>query len=250
MSPPVRTVYSVQSNEPSPLSRQPLGRQIADQLRRDILFGVIGPDDHLTQEAICLRFGTSRIPVRDAIQQLVLEGILRSTRSRIEVVQLTERDLEDIFRIEGVLHALATRLATERATDEQLASLAAINSSISEAQHNGRIADVAALNEQFHRAINLHANSSRIVAALRATSAKITGEWLHYFPDYGPSTIAEHEQIVAAMQRRDAAGAEALMLEHAAVSIPSLHERLESLRAASRSGSAAPSDDDLKEAAR
>lgn len=177
--------------------------------------------------------------MRDAVQQLVHEGILRNTRSKIEVVRLTERDLEDMFRIEGVLHALAVRLATERATDQQLASLSDINTAIAEAQAGGRTAEVAALNETFHRTINLQADSSRVVAALRATSAKITGEYLHYFPEYGSSTIAEHEQIVQAMQRRDAAAAEALMLLHVAVSAPSLHDRLTSLRTVAQDGAAA-----------
>ena len=61
------------------LSRRTLADQIAEQLRRDILFGVIGPEDRLTQESVCQRFDTSRIPVRDALQRLMHEGLVEAT---------------------------------------------------------------------------------------------------------------------------------------------------------------------------
>lgn len=196
------------------LARQPLGRQIADRLRREILFGVIGPDDHLTQDSICVRFGTSRIPVRDAIMTLLREGLLQKTRFGIIVAELTDRDLGDIFRIEGVLHGLATRMATQRATDSQLEELDDTNRSIEAALASGKSEVASHLNADFHHRINLLTDSGRMISALRATSAKIDGEYLQRFPEHGQAALLQHRRIVEAMLARDADTASVAMHEH------------------------------------
>lgn len=218
------------------LSRQPLGFQIADRLRREILFGILGPDDHLTQESICQRFDTSRIPVRDAIRTLVQEGFLRSVRARVQVVPISERDLDDMFRIEGTLHALATALATERASEEQVAELAGRCEQIDEAIASGDSVTAAQMNASFHREINRLAGSARVLAALRATSVKIDGEYLHHFPEHGEASSQEHNVIVEAMRAHDPQGASEAMLAHVLSGAQELHANLVQARAGAMAG--------------
>ena len=64
------------------LDRTPLGQRIADALRHDILFGRLAPGTKLAQTQVCERFGTSRMPVRDALRQLTPGTGLR-TKGRV-----------------------------------------------------------------------------------------------------------------------------------------------------------------------
>ena len=213
-----------------PRAKRTLGPQIADYLRREILFGKLGPNDHITQETICLQFGTSRIPVRDAIQQLLHEGFLLQTNYGVRIAELSAQDLEDIFSIEGTLHALAVRLATERASDDAIQALVKINESIKTEAAAHRTDAVAELNETFHRSINKIADSKRLMSALRSASVHISGEYLALFPEDGESAFEEHDLILNAMLARDPDAAAAVMLRHVRSSAKILFSRMIRLR--------------------
>ena len=63
-------------SEVTKLARARFGSQIAEALRNDILFGRVESGKRLSQVELCERFGTSRMPVRDALRQLTYEGFL------------------------------------------------------------------------------------------------------------------------------------------------------------------------------
>jgi DNA-binding transcriptional MocR family regulator len=91
------------------------GAKIVRQLRLEILFGHLQPGQILSQEDLCLRFETSRMPVRDALLQLAHEGFLeRLSGHRLRVVKLERIDFLDMIWIEATVHALAVKRATER----------------------------------------------------------------------------------------------------------------------------------------
>lgn len=230
---PVRVYGIHMAGEVQPLTRQTLGRRIADVLRREILFGELTPENPLTQETICARFGTSRIPVRDALQVLTHEGLIESTPSGMRVVALTHRDLEDMYCVEGSLHALATRLATLRASDSALLTLSNINVTMSAAHRAGDQEAVAQANYRFHREINHLAESGRLITVLRSASTKIHGNFLVRFPEDTEPSISDHDAIIAAMRSRDPELASALMFDHVLRSVATLNKASQTLSAVS-----------------
>ena len=97
-----------------PLLRTTLATQIAEQLRTDILSGSHAPGAQLQEASLALALGVSRGPLREAMQRLVQEGLLRSSPHRgVFVPEITERDVVDIFFVRGAVEAAAIRRITE-----------------------------------------------------------------------------------------------------------------------------------------
>ena len=154
---------------PDQLFRVSLGDQIAATLRDEIVHGVIGPGTHLVQAELCERFGTSRMPVRDALQQLEHDGLLVERFGQREVVSLDEAGLLDAYHLIAVLHGWAARLVTETASDESLGELDAAFTRAMEASTGSDHTQLAWL---WHRQINLLAGSLplfRAIATIQAT---------------------------------------------------------------------------------
>ena len=96
-----------------------LEERVFRQLEEDIISGYYSKGDALGEIGICERLGVSRTPVRSALHRLAEEGLVSITPNRgAMVVGVTEDDLADTYRIRMHLEGLASRMATERLTDE------------------------------------------------------------------------------------------------------------------------------------
>lgn len=92
------------------LPRATLSVQVAERIRDDILSGVHQPGAQLNEMELALEFGVSRGPLREAMQRLIQEGLLRSEPHRgVFVPDLTEADLQDVFFVRATLEAAAVR---------------------------------------------------------------------------------------------------------------------------------------------
>lgn len=131
------------------LSRpEPLGVTIADALRRDIVTGRLAGGQELRQEELADRFGTSRIPVREAMQSLERDGLIVVQANRRSVVaEFQDADLRDHYSARALLEGEAAALCVGR--DADTAALAEIQDALERVG-----ADDAAsheeLNRQFH----------------------------------------------------------------------------------------------------
>ncbi len=93
-----------------PVPRRSTAELIADQLRAAIMYGSLSPGDQLGEADLAGRLGVSRGPLREAMQRLVQEGLLRSERHRgLFVRELTPDDVRDVY---------VARLAVERTACE------------------------------------------------------------------------------------------------------------------------------------
>ena len=100
---------------------KPVADQIAGQLARDIQRGRYKPGEHIREQEIADRLGVSRAPVREALRIVEQDGLLENIPWRgARVVLLTLNDIEDLFLLTAALMAIVARLASERATDEEL----------------------------------------------------------------------------------------------------------------------------------
>jgi DNA-binding GntR family transcriptional regulator len=211
------------------LVRKPLGKQIAQLIRTDILYGRLQPGAVLAQQQLCELYGTSRMPVRDAIAQLIYEGFLTSEDTRhATVVRFKRQDIVDVYRIEGLLHGLATRWATDRATDADLDDLSNLHAAMLEGEAANELKRAADLNWQFHRTINRLAASAKLVAALRPLSVSIPRDFFMHIPMHLHAANREHAQIIDAMRRREPGTAEALMSQHVSTAYEPLLDYLQS----------------------
>jgi DNA-binding GntR family transcriptional regulator len=200
------------------LERSTLGSQISDILRSDIVFGRLKTGTKLTQQEVCERFSTSRMPARDALRQLVSEGFLVDEGvGRCRVVQLSAQDIEDTYVLAGMLHGFAARRVAQTATKETIQQLQRAHEKMA-----GLLEDPESYNDvntDFHREIVEASHSPKIVAALRSVALAVPSQFLMEFPDLFSHSIldrvqAEHARLIKAVANGRASSAEKIARDH------------------------------------
>jgi DNA-binding GntR family transcriptional regulator len=98
-----------------PAPRHLLGREFYDQLRDALMLGELRPGDRLTFRDVAARFQASVTPVREALLQLVAEGVLHAEPGRtITVPRLTQEKFVELRNIRLLLEPHAAELAVRR----------------------------------------------------------------------------------------------------------------------------------------
>ncbi|WP_136163191.1 GntR family transcriptional regulator [Sphingomonas flavalba] len=97
------------------LQKQTFGARIADELRKAIFAGDLVPGSALIETALAEQFGVSRGPLREAIRQLIDEGLLVQVPfSGTRVTELSEIAIREIYSLRTTLEIFAFRLAWDR----------------------------------------------------------------------------------------------------------------------------------------
>lgn len=95
--------------------------QVFDKIRSDILNGKYKRGEELVESSIGKELGISRTPVREAIRQLELEGLVQLVPNKgAFVTGISEKDVRDIYLIRARLEGLAARMAAKNITSELL----------------------------------------------------------------------------------------------------------------------------------
>jgi DNA-binding GntR family transcriptional regulator len=173
---------------------------IRDMIRRRELL----PGEPVRQQDMAERLEVSRVPVREALNSLEREGLLRHERNRgYFVAKLSAAQLAQIYLMRQLLEtALVRQLAWPG--EEQLDAIAAVNARLAEAARTGQLSQVALLNREFHQAIFG-------LSPLETVHREVDRLWdmsdsYRAFYLAGPSrhhTAAEHDAIIDALRRRD-----------------------------------------------
>jgi DNA-binding GntR family transcriptional regulator len=108
------------------LKKETLGSQIAVYLRKAILTGELAPGAPVTENVLAARFGVSRGPLREAMRQLIDEGLMVTVPyTGTRVLQLTVSDINDIYAMRTCLEDFAFRLVWGQRDDAFRAELQA-----------------------------------------------------------------------------------------------------------------------------
>src|ERR671936_2783799 len=105
-----------------PLALETAPERIADQVRAAILDGSLAPGTQLTEVQLAERLGVSRGPVREAMQRLIQEGLLRAERHRgVFVIELGLDDVHDVYLARKAIEHEAARRVLDRDASELVA---------------------------------------------------------------------------------------------------------------------------------
>jgi DNA-binding GntR family transcriptional regulator len=97
---------------------------IAEQLRADIIRGVREPGSPLRQELVASELGVSRMPVRDALNQLQSEGLVELIPNRgAFVASMTAEECAEVFELRAILECSALSYAIAQHTDKSIRRL-------------------------------------------------------------------------------------------------------------------------------
>jgi DNA-binding GntR family transcriptional regulator len=148
---------------------------------------------------------------------LAAEGLVTITPRRgARVVQLTPKTLRDVFEVRALLEGLSARLAAQHRGADDLAELRSLSTSMRHVVQGGAEDRFFALNESFHEALS-RIGGNVYLASLQQTAANRTFLPLFLFLSdtrHLARAVDAHEQIVAAVERQDADGAEQAMSRH------------------------------------
>ena len=187
-------------------------------LRENILSGKCAPDEELKEKTIGEELGVSRTPVREALRQLELEGLVTIIPNKgAYVVGISRKDIRDIYEIRSRLEGLCAKWACSHITKEQLDELEE-NIYLSEfhAGKEGHAEQILELDNKFHE-ILYEASESPV---LKHTLS----DFHHYVQRVRKITLAdpkravasneEHRKIVEALKAKDSKKAEELATIH------------------------------------
>ncbi|WP_102107025.1 GntR family transcriptional regulator [Oceaniglobus roseus] len=208
---------------------------IARALEEMILSGEFAEGARLDEIRLAERFGVSRTPVREAFQRLALTGLIEQIPRRgVFIRQPGAVELMEMFEVMAELEALSGRLAAVRISDGALAQLAEANGNCRRAVEAGDANAYYDENERFHHIIYAEAGSAflkgeverlhRRLKPYRRLQLRLRGRLAQ--------SMAEHEEIVAALSAGDAARAAKVLRAHVAIQGEKFHHLLASLKPA------------------
>ena len=174
-----------------------LSAKVFHSIREDILNGKYQANEELKEKNIGDDLGVSRTPVREALRQLELEGLVHIIPNKGAFVEgVTLQDVKDIYEIRTLLEGLCARWAAERITQEQLEELEEIVF-LSDFHYSKENWDqILELDNRFHVLRDYHHYLQRIRRITLEEKAR------------AHASINEHRAIAEALKARDARTAE------------------------------------------
>ena len=213
--------------------------RVAAALRHDIIGGRFPPATRLKIGALAARYGTSPMPVREALRQLDGERLVELNAHRGAIVRpVTIGFIQDLYNVREALEGLLTEGAARRATAgdnaalERLAaaweSVAAVADSEDDIGNDGTEALLQA-NARLHAHINEigHNEEARALTARGAPLLAALRRQIGYGPKRLQDIKTQHRAIVAAIAARDADAARRAARDHCFSARDDLVQRLE-----------------------
>ena len=191
-------------------------RSILSEIKKDIVTLRLRPGARLSENELALRFGTSRAPVREALIRLVEEGLIEVLPQRGSFV--SRISLSAMKRARFVREALEVAVV-RRAAERGLSTSAKkqVDAALSEQKRARREAERFTLaDDAFHRAIAEDIDIAHVWTVLEREKSQLDRIRYLSLPAVTPVDvlIAQHEDIVAALIRRDPDAADRAMRTH------------------------------------
>lgn len=202
--------------------------RVFNKIREDILSGKYNQNEELKENTIATELGVSRTPVREALRQLELEGLVNIIPNKgAYVTGISEKDIHDIYIIRSYLEGLCAKWACENITQGQIDALEEIiylSEFHAKKEHHQQVVE---LDNKFHETI-YEASNSKILD-------HVLTDFHHYVQRIRKITLAsddramnsnkEHTAILDAIKKRNGEEAEKLAHEHIMNTIKNISQK-------------------------
>lgn len=212
---------------PDFVARPQLSQDVARYVRRRIFDGAYAAGEYVRLEQLAAELGVSVTPVREALLELRAEGLLVQQPHRgFMVLPVTGRDIADVSTVQAHIGGELAARAAANITDEQLTQLKDLQAQLEDAYKQHDRERAVRLNHEFHRAINLAADSPKL--------AQLMGQITRYAPEavfptvegWPGQSVRDHRRVIAALEKRDEERARTAMAEHFVAGVAPLVEHL------------------------
>ncbi|MBQ7841759.1 MAG: GntR family transcriptional regulator [Lachnospiraceae bacterium] len=197
--------------------RYSLRGKVFHRLREDILAGKYKEHEELREMAISEEMGVSRTPVREALRQLELEGLVTIIPNKgAYVTGITRKDVEDIYAIRALLEGLCAKWATLHISQQQLERLEEVIFLSEFHASKNHAKQLTELDDQFHDILYEACNSKMLEHQLKDFHEYVRRVRKTTFSDNTRSleSVKEHRQIMEAIREKDGDRAEQLATLH------------------------------------
>lgn len=189
------------------ISRQRLGDQIADILRKQILLGEMIPSRNIPERETAQALGVSRTPLREALLILEGEGLVIMAPAKSPIVANPSIDeITQLLLVQSALEGLAGECACERITDDELAEIEKMHEEMLVKAERAEALDFFSLDMAFHNAIVAATRNQPLIKTHAQYNSRL---WRVRFVSSRRRvkkrsiTLREHTNIVEGLRLRD-----------------------------------------------
>ena len=199
--------YNGSVNE-GPIRRPLMHEERAERLRGLIFAGELKPEARVQEKDLCVRFETSRTPLREALKVLASEGLITLLPNRgARVTRLKSEDAEQLFPVMGVLEALSGELACASITDPEILEIKAMHYQMALHHTRRERKEYFKLNQEILRKIMEIASNAILAGVYDSLAGRIRR--VRYLANANRTrwdkAMVEHTEILAALEARDGA---------------------------------------------
>ena len=208
-------------------ARPQLSEDVASFVRKRIFEGTYAAGQYVRLDQLAMELGVSVTPVREALFALRAEGLVaQQPRRGFVVLPLTQRDLADVANVQAHVGGQLAARAALNITDDQLRELQKIQTQLEDAYAADDDERTVRLNHEFHRAINIAADSAKL-AQLMSQITRYAPESVFPMIEHWPDqAVRDHRRVLDALGEHDQEQARAAMSEHLAASAIPLIDHL------------------------
>ena len=190
---------------------------VAERIEAAIISGQLEPGSRLSEQGLAASLGVSRGPLREAIRRLEGRKLLERTPNiGVRVASLSHKDLNEILQVREALEGMACRLAAQNMTDKEISELAGLLDKHEQQKsvREGKGYYQESKDFDFHFRIVAGSRNERLSQILLGDLYYLLRVYRYKSstkPGRATEALKEHKAIVAALQKRDASGAEKAM---------------------------------------
>jgi DNA-binding GntR family transcriptional regulator len=186
--------------------------KVVDLIRDAIIRGDLAPGEHLTEVFLSAQMAVSRAPIREALRQLELEGLVTNFPNRgCFITEFTEQDVIEVFSVRATLECMAIEWATPRLTPDDFRALRDAIEAEHQAIVTNKLDALTKLDMRFHEYLMIKANNARLLKAWREQSDQcqvLMNRRFRTLSNHTPETVIhDHTAIVDALERDDTTAA-------------------------------------------
>jgi DNA-binding GntR family transcriptional regulator len=171
----------------------------------------------LDEKELTEKLGVSRTPVREAMTLLEQEGFLRTVPRRgVYILRKTRKEVVEMIYMWAALESIAARLATQRASDDDIAGLRRMFASFGDTTPSEHIEEYSEANIMFHQSLVELSKSAIIVDTIKNIFMHVRAirRMTIAQSDRASRSIVEHMRIIEALEARDTERVEQLVRQH------------------------------------
>ena len=196
-------------------TRPQLSEAVAAYVRNRVFDGTYAAGEYVRLDQLAAELGVSVTPVREALLELRAEGLLAQQPHRgFVVLPVTGRDIADVSDVQAHIGGELAARAAKNITDDQVRELESIQSQLEAAYASDDHERAVRLNHDFHRAINVAADSPKLAQLMFQITRYAPESVFPVVAGWPKRSMKDHRRVVAALAKRDAEQARAAMSEH------------------------------------